>query len=127
MVRGGGMERDAHTGRGAVRVRGGCWYYGSWHGEGCPRGTGPQHVHVHVHVHGACGRFSPCDAEAGRGGGQLARALPMSPPAASRCTIISSVTASPLEARPPGSGWALAPPASFALISRTACCTCGST
>ena len=51
MVRGGGMERDAHTGRGAVRVRGGCWYYGRWHGEGGPRGTGPQHVHVHVHVH----------------------------------------------------------------------------
>ena len=119
MVRGGGMERDAHTGGGAVRVRGGCWYYGRWHGEGAPRGTGPQHAHVHVqtrvhvhvhhahmhmHMHGVCGRFSPCDAEAGRGGGQLVRALPMSPPAASRCTIISSVTASPLEARPPGSG-----------------------
>ena len=51
MVRGGGMERDAHTGGGAVRVRGGCWYYGRWHGEGCPRGIGPQHVHTHVHVH----------------------------------------------------------------------------
>ena len=48
----------------------------------------------------------------------------MSPPAASRCTIISSVTASPLETRPPGIGCALAPPASLALISRTACCTC---
>ena len=79
MVRGSGMERDAHTGGGAVRV-------------------------VHMHMHGVCGQFSPCDAEAGRGCGQLTRALPMSPPAASRCTIISSVTASPLEARPPGSG-----------------------
>ena len=54
----------------------------------------------------------------------MTRALPISPPAASRCTIISSVTASPLETSPPGTGCALAPPASLALISRTACCTC---